>query len=187
MELQEILQQKVAKMKGLQCFPCEEKLRELGLSSPGASHQHTQIPEEGKSTKRRERLFSVVPNDKTKGNRHKLKQRWLCLTIRRHFCAMQTMENWHSCPESFWTLLLWGASKATRTWSWASALGSTTGEGLGQRTQRSLLTSISQWFCEEKFKSYMQKTAADLKTVPDSFCCLLNQLVLSDLLFSTFL
>lgn len=59
MELQEILQQKVAKMKGLQCFPCEEKLRELGLSSPGASHRHTQIPEEGRVQRgERQTLFS---------------------------------------------------------------------------------------------------------------------------------
>ena len=44
------------------------------------------------------RLFSVVPSDRTRGNRHKLKHRKLPLSIRKHFFIVRVTKHWHRLP-----------------------------------------------------------------------------------------
>ena len=37
----------------------------------------------------------MVPSDRTRGNRHKLKHRSLCLNIRKHFFTVRVTKHWH--------------------------------------------------------------------------------------------
>ncbi|KAK4823568.1 hypothetical protein QYF61_003572 [Mycteria americana] len=43
-------------------------------------------------------LFSVAPSDRTRGSGHKLKDRRVCLNIRKHFSAVRGTEHWHRLP-----------------------------------------------------------------------------------------
>jgi len=40
----------------------------------------------------------VVPSERTRGNRHKLKQRKFCLNMRRNFFTLRVMEPWSRLP-----------------------------------------------------------------------------------------
>lgn len=40
------------------------------------------------------RLFSLVLRDSTRGNRHKLKHRKICLDIRKHFVTVRVIYHW---------------------------------------------------------------------------------------------
>jgi len=46
----------------------------------------------------RDRLCSVVPSDRTRGNGHKLKHGKFPLNIRKHFFTVNVTKHWHRLP-----------------------------------------------------------------------------------------
>ncbi|GAB0182008.1 mitochondrial enolase superfamily member 1 [Grus japonensis] len=77
--LKKVQQRATKMMKGLEHLSYEERLRELGLFSLEKRMLRRIFSMCGA------RLFSVVPSDRTRVNRHKVKLRRFPLNIRKHF------------------------------------------------------------------------------------------------------
>ena len=86
-------------IRGQKHLPSEERLRDLGLFSPEkrrlrGNHNNTCKYLKGGCQDDGARFFSAVPNNKTKGNRHKLEHRKFYLNMRKTF-PVRVTEQWH--------------------------------------------------------------------------------------------
>lgn len=96
----------------------------------------------GRCNEVKARLFSVVPSVRTRGTGHKK----FHLHIGMCFCAMRIV-HWHRLPIETVEFPAWRSLEATWTWLWTPSSGwSCLSRGWAKWTQRSLTSSIIQWF-----------------------------------------
>jgi len=99
-KLLETVQWRAMKMiRGLEHLSYEERLRELGLfSQKKRKLRGDPINLKAGCQEDGAKLFSIVPSNRTRGNRHKLKHKKFQLNVRKHFFTWRVTEHRNRLP-----------------------------------------------------------------------------------------